>query len=649
MAIKIECYRGFFGQTYTSSGNPPEFVERGVDFKLVDIALDSDTGEIYYTVECRKLGKKTRFVIPKKDALDKKKVLEYACHGLDVTSSNVSIVPEVFSIKEAEYIDAKKPISKVHSVAGVKEVITDGKRSFIYAGYINPLTGSKYIGHLNLEPKGDKEAWFDFVKAEMVDSIETQFTVSLAFSPLLHSALEEMIDVDNFVVHYRGDSSSGKTTELCLAASFYGPGTEKDPKGTISTWNATKNSLLRRLMNVHGILMGLDEVSMNREKDFTGLLYSICSGVEKDRLTRDAQVQARLTGRYLLMSTGEASLLAKTNGNIGLSLRVLEFDNHQWTKSAKNAEKSKCFCKNNYGHAATEFGLHLYQLILDKGIEYVHGNFEHWRQFYCKRCKIQARKERMAGRYALILLAAQYANRFFDMKIDIPALCDFIIQNENDNGDDRDSYCDVYNKLIAYIIMNQKYFDMEKKDSSRVVGGMREVRSDQMRMVETIEPWGVIKNLVHGKKLYNGEYAYKTVSITLVAFDRIVTKELGQEDPKAIRTFLKRKELSCCEGDRSYTRKMFRGVRTDMVEIYMPSAVEQDKEEQRSIAKVRIAERLEQLEDFPKLSSEERNKAFRELESLKEFMTKEEAKEYHSMVGYRKKFKSIGMLLEDDE
>lgn len=648
MAIKVECYNGYFGQTHTSA-NGVEFVEKGKDFEVVDIAVDDDTGGIFYTVEGEKLGEPTQFMIPKSHAVQRKKLLEYADKGLDVNDSNALIVPEVFSIKEAEYVEAKKPISAVHSIAGVREVIKDGKSSFVYTGFTHPLKESKYVGHLNLEPKGKKEDWFAFVKAEMVGSVEIQFTVSLSFASILHGALKDRTDVENFAVHYRGDSSSGKTTMICLAASSFGSGTVDDAKGIISTWNGTKNAILRRLMNVSGMLMGLDEISMNREKDFTGLLYSISSGVEKDRLTRDAQVQSRLTGRYILMSTGEASLLAKTNGNIGLSLRVLEFDSHQWTASAEQAERIKCFCKNNYGHAATEFGLHLYQLILDKGIDYVYGNFKHWREFYCKRCTIQARKERMSGRYALILLGAQYANRFFDMKIDIPTLCDFIIQNENDGGDDRDYYGGVYDKLIAYIIMNQKYFDMEKKDGSRVVGGMKEVRPDQMRMVETLEPWGVIKNLVQGHKLYTGEYAYKTVAITEVAFDRIVGKELGYEDPKAIRKYLKNKGLLRCEKDRDIIRKTFRGVRTNMIEIYMPSAEKQDEEEQMLVAKARIKERLNQLDDMVELSFAERNKAFRELESLKEFMTKSQAKEYQSLLDYKEKFKSINLLVDEDE
>ena len=297
MAIRIECSNGYFGQTYTTPDGGFEFIERGLDFDIDKIFLDSDTGNVHFRVGCTKLGSKTQFNISKEDAIDSKKVLKYANMGLDVTGSNKNLVPEVFSIKEIEYIEDGNKIFPVHSIAGIKEVMDgEGNKSYIYAGDIQPLTGSEYIGHLNLKPVGDKDKWFAFVKEEMKASIEIAFIISLSFAAILHSVLKNESDIDNFITHLRGDSSSGKTSMLCLAASVFGPGTEKAKDGIISTWNATKNALLKRLMNTSGILMGLDEVSMNREKDFTGLLYSISSGIEKDRLTRDAQVQERLTG-----------------------------------------------------------------------------------------------------------------------------------------------------------------------------------------------------------------------------------------------------------------------------------------------------------------------------------------------------------------
>jgi len=648
MAVRIEINNGYFGQTYTNNDGT-EFVERGLDFELIEVAEDIDTGDIHYTVRCKKLGRTVEFGIPKKHAMDRKRILEYAREGLDVTGSNVSIVPEVFSIKEVEYVENNLPISEVHSVAGIKKVDDGaGGISYIYAGDINPINGSKYIGHLNLKPVGDKEAWFSFVGNELRDSTEISFIVALSFTPIVHSILQDDTDVDNFFVHMRGDSSTGKTSMLCLAASTFGPGTDKDPRGIISSWNGTKNAILRRLMNVNGMLMGLDEVSMNREKDFTGLLYSISSGIEKDRLTKDAQVQERLIGKYIVLSTGEASLLAKTNGNIGLAMRVLEFDNHQWTKSATQAERIKRFCKKNSGHGAPEFGLKMNQYIQEKGLDYVFQQYEYWRNFYCKRCTIQARKERMSGRYALILLTAQYLNRFFDFGIIIPKLCQFIIDNENSNGDDRDSYDDFYNKLISYVVMNRQHFDDESHNLGvDYRGGVASVQ-EEMKKHKALEPWGEFSNLAYGHILPTGDVSYKTVSITCVAFEKIVTKELGYEDSKALRKYLKGKGLLIYEKDRDYIRKHFRGVRTNMVEVYMPTDEYVNEDEARWLAKEKIKENLKILDNMASIGFAERTRRFKELKDREEYMTKTEAKKYQNLLEERKQMSKLKLLFDEE-
>lgn len=650
MAIRIECNNGYFGQTYISSDGTSVFVERGLDFDLLKVFLDEDTGNIHYRVGCTKLGMNTQFDISKKEAIDGKRVQEYACKGLDVTASNKLVVNEVFSIKEIEYVEDGNTVFPVHSIAGIKKVTdSTGKESYVYAGYTNPLTGSEYIGHLNLKPVGNKESWFAFVKEEIKDSIEIAFIISLSFAAILHSVLKDETDIDNFIVHLRGDSSSGKTTMLCLAASVFGPGTDKDPNGIISSWNATANALLRRMMNVNGILMGLDEVSMNQEKNFTHLLYRICGGVEKDRLTKEAEVQARLVGSYILLSTGEASLLAKTNGNIGLSMRVFEFDSHQWSKSAQQAERIKRFCKRNSGHASSEFGLRLYQLILEQGIDSVYADYEKWRQHYCETCEIQARKERMSGRYALILLAAQYANQFFDMHINELDLCDFIIRNENSNDDDRDNYGDFYNKIVAFIIMNRQHFD----DEARHVGinrnhGIATVEQELKKHV-ALEPWGMFTNLPHGHQLTTGDVSHKTVSITEVMFDKIVMKELGYEDPKALRKFLNEKGLSVCEKGRNDGRKMFRGTKTKMVTIYLPTDDKLDPKELEWLAKEKIKANLKKLEDMKALGFSERSQLLKELEERKEYMSSTEAAKYERVQKQRETMKKLRILLDEED
>jgi hypothetical protein len=233
-----------------------------------------------------------------------------------------------------------------------------------------------------------------------------------------------------------------------------------------------------------------------------------------------------------------------------------------WTRSAEQSERIKKFVKSNYGHAATEFGSKLSDLILEDEEDELLEQYEHWRDYYTSRCTIQARKERMSGRYALILLSAQLANDFFDMDMDIPAICDFIIANENSNEDDRDSYNHFYDKFVSYYLSNKEHFGYVR-DTQEETGD----RSEAEIVLPARENWGFVEN-VSKKITVDGTPAQKAVYVLKHVFDNIVG-QLGYEDPKAIRRWLKRKGYSRCEKDRDSLRRTVQGIRAEYVVVYL--------------------------------------------------------------------------------
>ena len=580
MAVEITYDDCTFGQCFKDTSGNQIYVMRGNMFKITMIEEDVDSGEIYYTVECEKLGEPSTFMIPKSEALDVNLLKKYAVYGLDVNGSNCSIVPEIFQSLEDDYVEKQYPIKQVHSESGVKEVEDqNGDTILVYAGNSNPVTGSEYIGKFDLEPKGSSETWFKLAAEMIKKSVEAAFILSVAFAAILLGVLKgEAVDVDNIIVHLRGDSSSGKTTMLNLAISVFGNPNEHCPNGLISTWNATANALLRRLMSKHGgrggNLFGLDEFSMMNVRDCSNLIYSVASGIERDRLTRDARCQDRLTGNYIVLSTGEASILSKTNGNMGLAMRVLEMDNQCWTKDSEMSEKIKSTVKKNYGFAAEKFGLKLGRWIQDKSMDALINRFEGWRNYYIEHCDIQERKERMSSRYALILLAADLCREFFDFEMDCEAICKFIIENENANYEEREGYGGCYDKLVAYILGNQSHFiDMGSEALKSEVVKKRDLHTKKKSDEITVELWGRIQRLDTSKEVA-GQFAQSVAYIAFPFFEKITTRELKCEDPKAIRKWLKNEGLSLCEPDRDYIRKTFDGVTTKYVAIYLPGEVD---------------------------------------------------------------------------
>lgn len=580
MAVIIAYDDYTFGQCFKDTSGNQIYVERGDIFKIIMIEEDVDSGEVYYTVECKKLGEPSTFMIPKSKALDVNLVKKYAIHGLDVNDSNRSIVPEVFQLLEDQYIEDKNPVGLVHSESGVKKVEDEnGDSILVYAGNSNPITGSEYIGRFDLEPKGSRETWFKLAAEMIKKSVEVAFVLSVAFAAILLGVLKgEAVDVDNIIVHLRGDSSSGKTTMLNLAISVFGNPNEHCANGLISTWNATANALLRRLMSKHGgrggNLFGLDEFSMLNVRDCSNLIYSVASGIERDRLTRDARCQDRLTGNYIVLSTGEASILSKTNGNMGLAMRVLEMDNQCWTKDSEMSEKIKSTVKKNYGFAAENFGLKLGRWIQTNSMDALIERFEGWRNYYIEHCDIQKRKERISSRYALILLAADMCREFFDFEMDCEAICKFIIENENANSEEREGYGGLYDKMIAYIVGNQSHFIVMGSEATKSEEcKKREKKKRNTANESNVEIWGRIEPLDTTKEVA-GKFAQSVAYIAFPFFERITTREFNCEDPKAIRKWLKKEGLSLCEPDRDYIRKTFEGVTTKYVAVYLPGEVD---------------------------------------------------------------------------
>lgn len=557
MAIRVEYTNDSYGQTYTDSQGNEEYVPKGKAFEIVGISTDIDTEEVHYVVESKKLGIAKRFEMPKSDATDSKQVLKYANKGLDVNSSTCKIITEVFQQKEDEYIAAGGKVDEVFSVLGVKDVTIDGTATKVFAGATNPCNNASYIGNLNVTSAGNAADWFAFIKKIIKNSVALMFIIAAGFASILLAVLKEYIDVDNFIIHLFGFSSSGKTTALYLATSIFGSPDVRCGNGLVSSWNGTKNALLRRLMNVNGVMLGLDEFSMSSERNVTSLVYTISEGKERERLSRDAKLINCLSGTYIVMSTGECSIYSKTNGNLGLTVRILEMQDIAWTESAEQSERIKRFVKSNHGHGAVEFGKKLSEWLMDNSLDTLFERYEDWRSYYCAMCTFKARMERMGGRYALIILAADLLNEWFGFEMDCKALTKFLVDNETNSGNDRDSYDGVYDKLVACIRGNYNHFSHCYTSKGK------------LEQYKAPEEWGIAEYL-HDVVKVDGTDSRMLVLIAVPYFDRIVSKDLNYEDPKAIRKWLKSKGYTKCEEGHDYYRKVFDGIRNKYVALYLP-------------------------------------------------------------------------------
>ncbi|MDD3936854.1 DUF927 domain-containing protein [Rhodoferax sp.] len=146
--------------------------------------------------------------------------------------------------------------------------------------------------------KGTPEQWRDRVGALCVSNSRLAFAVACAFAgPLMRPA-----GMESGGFHYRGDSSSGKTTALKLAASVWGGASY------LQRWRSTDNALEATAAQHSDGLLILDELAQVDPKTAGECAYMLANEQGKARATRGGAPRARQAWRLLFLSAGELGL-----------------------------------------------------------------------------------------------------------------------------------------------------------------------------------------------------------------------------------------------------------------------------------------------------------------------------------------------------
>jgi len=144
----------------------------------------------------------------------------------------------------------------------------------------------------------DAAAWRDRIGALCVGNSRLVFAVACAFAgPLLRPA-----GMESGGFHFRGDSSSGKTTALRLAASVNGG------PSYMQRWRTTDNALEAIAAQHCDALLILDELAQVEGKVAGECAYMLANEQSKARATRGGAPRARLSWRLLFLSAGELGL-----------------------------------------------------------------------------------------------------------------------------------------------------------------------------------------------------------------------------------------------------------------------------------------------------------------------------------------------------
>ncbi|MGO4390225.1 DUF927 domain-containing protein [Variovorax sp. M-6] len=169
---------------------------------------------------------------------------------------------------------------------------------------------------------GDLAQWREAVAARAVGNSRLVFGIAAAFS----GALLECAGGDSGGFHFRGASSTGKSTAQIVASSVWG-----HPTKYKRSWRFTANGLegIAALHN-DGILI-LDELSECPAKDAGEAVYMLANGQGKGRATKTGAARQAQSWRLVFLSSGEeslASVMAKSGQQVkaGQEIRLVEID-----------------------------------------------------------------------------------------------------------------------------------------------------------------------------------------------------------------------------------------------------------------------------------------------------------------------------------
>jgi putative DNA primase/helicase len=146
--------------------------------------------------------------------------------------------------------------------------------------------------------KREAQDWTDRIGRLCAGNSRLVFAVSCAFAgPLLRPG-----GMESGGFHLRGDSSSGKTTALRLAASVYGG------PSYMQRWRTTDNALEAIAAQHCDSLLILDELAQVEGKVAGECAYMLANEQSKARATRNGAARSRLSWRLLFLSAGELGL-----------------------------------------------------------------------------------------------------------------------------------------------------------------------------------------------------------------------------------------------------------------------------------------------------------------------------------------------------
>jgi len=280
---------------------------------------------------------------------------------------------------------------------------------------------TEFDGHHNFRTDGTLEDWQQNISKYCRNNSRLLLSVSSAFAaPLL-----PVVQMQGGGFHFRGATSTGKTTSLFVGGSVCGGDSEH---GFSQTWKATANGLEIIAAGHNHNLLPLDEIGECNSREIGNVAYMLANGRGKTRMTKTIQAGRSLAWNLMFLSTGEQKLgdkITEGGGTVkgGMEVRLCDIeadtgrfglfeDLHHFPNGQAFSDYLRAASCSYYGTALRAF----LAWLVDSDFEEIRTAWHEFKELFINavlpdRAKVPSEVLRVAARFALVAFGGEMATQ----------------------------------------------------------------------------------------------------------------------------------------------------------------------------------------------------------------------------------------------
>jgi putative DNA primase/helicase len=279
------------------------------------------------------------------------------------------------------------------------------------------LFQSAFGSDTRLRTSGTLDEWRKNIGEKCKGNSRLLFAVTCAFAAPLLSIMNE----ESGGFHYRGNTSTGKSTVLGAAGSVWGGG---GPNGFLRSWRSTANGLESIAESHNDGLLCLDELAQVDAREAGEIAYLLANGAGKIRMTKYTGTRKQMEWRLIYLSAGEISLAehARTAGKKtrgGQEVRLVDIDANAGKGMGLFEDIHGCQDSNEFARELATASRKYYGTPIREFLRFVAGNkdaikmsADNFRKKFLADvvpAGASGEVQRVAGRFAIVAAAGELA------------------------------------------------------------------------------------------------------------------------------------------------------------------------------------------------------------------------------------------------